>query len=411
MTEWIISAPDGTRYKVTAPEGMSKADVIARVQRQHSRARPSAAAAAPAKAPPAKAENSALGTGAAGGAYGVVGDPLEGMGQFAEFLLHKITGRRMRVAPQFLRDAMKEWRNYGRSTTTGRVAELGGEIGSMFIPLGGLARAAGFAGQASRAAEAGRAGLQGVRSAVEAGPWGYAAVRRAVETPADIGRRAVKEGTTGPGAAKELWTHPRDYFPGPERGPVRPSKARPAFETPNPPSPPIGPPTAAKRARLAASDAASATGKRVGAAAARFPATARLAGGATRGAVAAGLQPVEGTTSDADYWSAKEAQMAAGAAAGAFAASPVARRAAAALGTHAAVHGAGFAVAPHAYWAHWPLHHLARRAGYATGSMAARPIGAAGQRAAGATTGALLKGEPYRGPNLGPLQSQQGDSQ
>jgi hypothetical protein len=396
MTQWIITSPDGTKYRVTAPEGASQADVIARVQREHSKQ--------PAKpAEPTKpAEPSTIGTGLAGLTQGGVLDPIEGIGQLVEHL----TGRRL--GPQFIRDKLRSFRDYGRSTATGRVAELGGEIGSMFIPLGGLARAAGLAGRVSRAAEAGRAGLQGVRSATQAGPIGFAAVRRALESPGEIGRRAVKEATTGPGAGKAPWTHPRDYFPGPGRGPVRSSQARPAFETPNPPSPAIGPPTAAQRARLAVSDATAtagrvtgAAGKRVGAAAGRHPVIA----GAARGAAGAAAQPVEGAQSDADYWSQKEAQAIGGAAAGSLAASPTARRAATMLVTHGAIHGGGALVAPHAWGLHWPLHYLARSAGHMGGSAAARGgvASPAVQRAAGAGAGAMLKGEPqprlYVSPN------------
>lgn len=377
---YTVTSPDGHEYDIDAPDEASQSDVLQHAQQQHTQG----------AAPADPSDNSMIGTGIAGLAQGAIVDPIEGIGQLAEHIPY-VGAIPRAIGRSAVGTYADRLRDYARSTTTGQIGELGGEIGSMFIPLGGLARAAGFAGDIGRAAEAGEAGLQGVRSATQAGPWGYAAVRRALENPGDIGKRAVQQATSGPEAGKAPWTAVQDYFPGPARGPVRPSTARPAFETPNAPT--VGPPTLGERARLAATDAATRAGKRMKIVAHRHPVLA----GAARGAAGAAAQPVEGARSNADYWDMKRQQMAGGAVAGSLAASPLARRIAAHLATHGTVHGLGMAAAPHAYWLHWPLHHLARRAGYVAGHAAgSRKIGQAGQRAAGAAAGWALKGQPDR---------------
>lgn len=365
--KYTVTSPDGHTYSVEAPDDASQDDVMRHVQQQHSQPTPQDDDAP-----------STPGTFAAGLAQGAVMDPIEGIGQLVERVPY------LGAIPRFIGNSAlgslaDRFRNYAQSTTAGQVGELGGAVGSMFIPLGGLARLAGFAGKASRAGEAAEAGLQGVRSAMKAGPYGYAGVREALDV-GKAGKAAVgKElGIKVPGS-----TDPRTlgkYLPGEAKElPLAPSKARPAFETPNPPT--VGAPTLGQRARLAASDAAAATGKRIKILSRKHP----VITGAVRGAIGAGVQPVVG---GADYWSEKEQQLAGGALMGAGAASPLIRKIARTAATHGAIHGLGAATLPgHGGWLHIPLHHLARRAAPLHGPATGRRFGPEAQRAAGAAWG------------------------
>jgi hypothetical protein len=88
--------------------------------------------------------------------------------------------------------------------------------------------------------------------------------------------------------------------------------------------------------------------------AARIPG---LVSGAIRGGLSAGLQPTEGGN---DYMPDKAMQALGGALTGGMMASPLARHVASWLATRGLIHGGAAAIAPHQWWTHYPLHHLAQ---------------------------------------------------
>ena len=269
MAQYRVTSPDGTSYIVTAPDDASQADVLKHARSYYTAApkdRPGilsriagvAADAVPGVGLFRSAVRTAGGNTAdvlKGGAQGALLDPVEGIGQIIEHA----TSRKIPI-PQAVRDWFDKYRKDVQSTRSGRVGELGGAIGSMFIPVGGEAAAAARAAESTRAGEA---GLTAVRSALgpdRAGPIGYAAVRRALETPGEIGTAAVRREMGRPENIRgvPLWEAPGDYFPKPGQAPFAPSRAAAARRHVVPPPLPIGPPTFAERFRLSLSDLAAA---------------------------------------------------------------------------------------------------------------------------------------------------------
>ena len=182
-TKYTVPSPDGHSYDVEAPDDASQEDILQHVQGQHQQQ----------QQPTAAGDPSTVGTFAAGMAQGAVLDPIEGIGQLTEHIPYVGAIPRW-IGNSSLGSLADRFRNYAQSTTAGQVGELGGAVGSMFLPLGAIARGAGLLGRASRAGEAAEAGLQGVRSATTAGPHGYAAVRRELEP-------YISPGTVGLGEA------------------------------------------------------------------------------------------------------------------------------------------------------------------------------------------------------------------
>lgn len=382
---YTIGTPDGHEYTVEAPDNATQEQVLAHVRSQHR---------------PAEAdEPSVPGTFAAGLAQGAVLDPIEGIGQLVGHIPY------VGAIPRFIGNSAlgrlaDRFRDYAQSTSEGQVGELGGAIGSMFMPMGWLgqaARAAGWAGRgervlqaASRAGRAREAGLAAVESALgadRAGPAGFAAVRSALRTPGDIGAEAVEREMARRGTA--YYRNPEGYKPRAVKADKMTAEDVAASKRTSPDLPPVGPPTRGESVRAAAGErlrAAAGLGKGISIVAKRHPVIA----GAMRGATGAAIQPVVGGR---DYWSEKEAQLAMGAAFGTAAASPAARRVGRAILTHAGLHGAAAMLPGHGGWLHIPLHHLARRAVASGGT--GKVWSPEAQRAAGAVAG-QLQHDPQR---------------
>jgi hypothetical protein len=331
-------------------------------------------------------------------------------------LIEHMTGAKL--APDFIRDKLRSFRSYARSTEQGRVAETAGEIGSMFVPVGGwigrgarasnellrmseAARAAARSAEMGRAAAAGTAGVgRALGEAETASRTGQSAVRRAMQSPGDIMERdigrEVRRRAKGGDLGKPDWETVHDYFPLKDP-PFRPSQSK--YWTPSSGDvlgmgrEAVKPVTRAERIAMRASEMGSKisaakglSAARVGArrlerAARRHPTIAAT----TRGAVSGAVQPDEDAK---NYGGTKAEQIAFSAGVNAVMANPILRSLATLAATHAAAHGATHALTPGG-WLHYPAHRVATRAAHL---LHPRAPSRGTQRAIGAGVGGAIGG-------------------
>jgi hypothetical protein len=182
--DYIVTGPDGKPHRITAPDYMTPDQALGQARRKLDPNYMNPAPQAPPDMggmPPGGTASGTVDMGerptlgqagleAAGGiAQGMLGDPPEEIGKFLEHM----TGTKL--APDVIRNKLKQWRDAANSTSAGQAGDVSGNIlGFMADPFG----AAGLIGKGLR--YAGR-GVQAVEDAARAAPKAIEEGEQAIE--------------------------------------------------------------------------------------------------------------------------------------------------------------------------------------------------------------------------------------